>query len=233
MLELHRVDGFHGRAQALFGVSLNVRAGEAVALIGRNGAGKTTAMRTVMGLVRAKSGRILVDGQDVTGLPTQAIARLGIGYVPEDRRVFPDLTAAENLEVGRRPPRPGMRPWTDARVLALFPALAPLLGRRAGSLSGGEQQMLVVARTLLGNPRLLLLDEPSEGLAPIVVEHMAAALAALKREGLALLLSEQNLAFATAVADRAYLIEKGHVRDEAPMAKLAGDEAARRAWLGL
>jgi len=232
VLTLRAVDAGYGRAQVLFGISLDVAAGEAVALIGRNGAGKSTTLRTIIGAVRPSAGRIVFDGHDLARLPTHAVARLGIGYVPEDRRAFSELTVAENLEVGRRPPRPGQQPWTEARLLALFPALAELRDRRAGTLSGGEQQMLVIARTLLGNPRLLLLDEPSEGLAPIVVAALAEALRAVKRDGVAMLLSEQNTGFATALAERAYVIEKGHIRHHGTMAALAADESARRDWLG-
>lgn len=233
MLELQAIDACYGRARVLYGVSLEVAAGEAVALMGRNGAGKSTTFRTIIGLLRPLAGRVLFAGRDITRLPTHMIVRAGIGYVPEDRRIFADLTVAENLEVGRLPPRPGLPPWTEARLLGLFPALRGLLRRRAGTLSGGEQQMVAIARTLLGNPLLLLLDEPSEGLAPVVVGQMAEALDEIKRHGVAVLLSEQNLAFATRAADRAYVIEKGHIRHEAPMARLAADEQVRRDWLGV
>lgn len=233
MLKLAGVDVCYGRAQALFGLSLVVHTGEAVALIGRNGAGKSTALRTTIGLLRPSAGQLTFDGIDITALPTHEIARLGVGYVPEDRRVFSDLTVAENLEVGRLPPRPGITPWSDERVLALFPTLSRLLARRAGALSGGEQQMLVIARTLLGNPKLLLLDEPSEGLAPVVTQQLAEALMEVKRQGVAILLSEQNLTFAGRLADRAYGLEKGQIHDEAAMAKLLADERLRRVWMGL
>ncbi len=233
MLRLEGVSVCYGRAQVLFGVDLAVEAGEAVVLLGRNGAGKSTTLRAILGLVPVSAGRVAFGGRNVTGLPTHVVARLGLGYVPEDRRVFADLTVAENLEVGRQAPRAGVPAWSRDGVLALFPALAPLLHRRGGSLSGGEQQMLVVARTLLGNPRLLLLDEPSEGLAPLVVEQLVAAIARIKAEGVAILMSEQNLAAAEAVADRAYVLERGRVAYDGTMAALAADEAARQAWLGL
>lgn len=228
MLELAAVDACYGRARVLFGVSLRVAAGEAVALVGRNGAGKSSTFRCIIGQLRPTGGRVIFGGADIGRTATHAVIRAGIGYVPEDRRIFGALSVAENLEVGRFPARPGLEPWTDARLFRLFPALERLRRRRAGSLSGGEQQMLAIARTLLGNPRLLLLDEPSEGLAPVVVEQMAAAVAEIKRQGVAVLLSEQNLAFAAAIGDRAYVIEKGHIRHHAAMAELTAED-----WLGL
>jgi branched-chain amino acid transport system ATP-binding protein len=170
---------------------------------------------------------------DIAGLQPFQIARLGLGYVPEDRRVFADLTVAENLEVGRRPPNPGAPLWTPERLYALFPNLCELQGRAAGQMSGGEQQMLAIARTLMGNPSLILLDEPSEGLAPLIVEHMARTILALKREGLTVLLSEQNLHFARAAADRALVIEQGHIRYQGTMAALLADDAVQRQYLSL
>ena len=164
-LEAHKLDCFYGRAQILFGVTLKVAAGEAVALLGRNGAGKTTTLRSIIGLARNTRGRVVFDGRDISGMSTGRIVRRGLGYVPEDRRIFADLTIDENLTVGEQPPRPGAPHWTRERLFALFPNLAELRGRPAGQISGGEQQMLTIARTLMGNPRLLLLDEPSEGLA--------------------------------------------------------------------
>lgn len=166
-------------------------------------------------------------------MPSHAIARLGLGYVPEERRIFTDLTVMENLEVGRRPPREGLAPWTPERLFALFPNLAEMRGRPGGRMSGGEQQMLTIARTLMGNPACILLDEPSEGLAPVIVEQMAVTIRQLKAEGLSVLLSEQNLHFAGLVADRAYVIEKGRIRYEGSMAALAEDEAVRAAYLSV
>nr|WP_210313910.1 ABC transporter ATP-binding protein [Xanthobacter tagetidis] len=195
----------------MFGVSLALAPGEVLALVGRNGAGKSTTLKAIMGLVPA-TGTVRLGGQDIARLPAFERARLGLGYVPEDRRIFTDLTVLENLETGRRPPRSGRAPFTEARLFAMFPNLAEMRHRRGGAMSGGEQQMLALARTLMGNPAVLLLDEPSEGLAPRIVAEMAKAVAALKAEGLSILVSEQNVAFTRAIADRALLIERGAVR---------------------
>jgi branched-chain amino acid transport system ATP-binding protein len=211
MLEVVHLEAGYGRAQVLFGVTLKVAPGEVVALLGRNGAGKSTTLKAMMGLIVPSAGEVVFDGQRVDRLDSHEIARLGLGYVPEERRIFTDLTVEENLEVGRQPPRTGLPAWTAANLLALFPALAGLLPRRAGSLSGGEQQMLCIARTLAGNPRAILLDEPSEGLAPVVIEHMAKAILALKAAGMAVLLAEQSRAFTQRVADRSYTLEKGRI----------------------
>jgi branched-chain amino acid transport system ATP-binding protein len=229
VLELSQVHAAYGLSRVLHGVSLTAEAGEVVSLLGRNGAGKSSTLKAVVGLIDVMGGDIRLDGRDLRGLPTHEISRLGVGWVPEDRRIFSDLTVEENLRVGAK----GDGPWTTARVYALFPKLAELARRRAGSLSGGEQQMLTVARTLVGNPRIVLLDEPSEGLAPVVVRALGEQIAALKREGLAILLSEQNLRFAARLADRAYVIEKGEIRWEGPIARLMADEAVRRAHLSI
>jgi branched-chain amino acid transport system ATP-binding protein len=213
MLEALGVDAGYGRAQVLFRVALHVAAGEVVALLGRNGAGKSTTLKTVMGLIRRSAGEVRFGGRRIDGLEPHEVARLGLGYVPEERRIFSDLTVAENLEVGRQPPRGDAPAWSDARLLALFPALGPMLERRAGSLSGGEQQMLCIARTLAGHPRAILLDEPSEGLAPVVVDQVAKSILELKAAGVAVLLAEQSRAFARRVADRSYTLEKGRIRD--------------------
>ena len=233
MLEVRGLHAYYGRAHVLADVGLALHAGEVLALLGRNGAGKSTTLKGIIGLVRPAAGTIEFEGRPIAGLPPYAIARRGVGYVPEDRRVFPDLTVLENLEVGRRPPRDGHEPWTPERLFALFPNLAEMRGRPAGRMSGGEQQMLTIARTLMGNTRAVLLDEPSEGLAPVIVEQMARTVSDLKREGLGVLLSEQNLRFARAGADRALIIEKGRVRYEGTMDELAADEAVRAAYLSV
>ncbi len=219
-LELERLSASYGRARVLFDVGLKLDAGEVVVLAGRNGAGKSTTLKAVMGLVRPDSGAVLFGGRRIEGLQPFEIARLGLGYVPEDRRIFTDLTVAENLEVGRKAPRDGIEPWTTERLFALFPALAAMRERLAAQMSGGEQQMLTIARTLMGNPAALLLDEPSEGLAPKVVQEIEKAILELKANGLAVLLCEQNLAFARRLGDRAYLLEQGHVRRAGPMSEL-------------
>jgi branched-chain amino acid transport system ATP-binding protein len=232
MLEVSDLDAHYGLRQVLFGVSLRAARGEVVVLLGRNGAGKSTTIKAVMGLVPPSAGRVVFRGQDVAGRPPHVICRQGLGFVPEDRRIFPDLTVRENLEVGRRPGGNGEGiAWTPDRALALFPALEPLEGRRGDSLSGGEQQMLAIARTLMGNPALLLLDEPSEGLAPRVVQTLAEQFLRLKREGMSILLAEQNFHFAVRVGDRAYILEKGRIRYEGTVAELVADEAVRRKYL--
>jgi len=227
LLSLDAVHCAYGPSRVLHGVSLEARAGEVVSLLGRNGAGKSTTLKAIVNLVEITAGAVRFDGRDITRLATHEISRLGIGYVPEDRRIFSDLTVEENLVVGAK----GGGAWTTDRVHEFFPRLAELARRRAGSLSGGEQQMLTVARTLMGNPRLLLLDEPSEGLAPVIVKALAEQIAALKRQGLTILLSEQNLKFAARLADRAYIIEKGQIRFDGPMRQLLDDESIRRAYL--
>jgi branched-chain amino acid transport system ATP-binding protein len=231
MLTLEAVDAHYGRAHILADVSLELRAGEVAVLLGRNGAGKSTTLKTAIGLVRASTGRIVFGGRDVTRWHPHAICRLGLGYVPEERRIFTDLTVDENLEVGRQPPRAGAPQWTPETLFALFPNLAGMRRRSARAMSGGEQQMLTIARTLMGNPAAILLDEPSEGLAPVIVEAMARAIGAVKREGLAVLLSEQNLHFAAQVADRAYIIEKGRIRYSGSMAELQANAEIRAAYL--
>lgn len=233
LLDVQGLRTFYGRAQILFDVALRVDPGEVVVLLGRNGAGKSTTLKTIAGLVPAAAGTVRFDGADVTAVPTHQIVRRGLGYVPEERRIFTELTIDENLEVGRRPAPPGVPEWTPEKLFALFPNLAAMRRRRGGFMSGGEQQMLTIARTLMGNPRLVLLDEPSEGLAPVIVEQMAKAIRTLKREGLTVLLSEQNLPFALAVADRAYVIESGYIRYHGTMAELRADDAARRQWLSV
>ncbi|HMK79469.1 MAG TPA: ABC transporter ATP-binding protein [Xanthobacteraceae bacterium] len=237
LLEVRRLSARYGLAQVLFGISLDVRRGEIVALMGRNGAGKSTTLKAIMGLVTADCEHMTFAGRDIAGLSPFRIARLGLGYVPEERRIFADLTVFENLEVGRRSPRGAGRepsnrePWTLERLFTIFPNLAEMRGRRASAISGGEQQMLTIARTLMGNPDMVLLDEPSEGLAPVIVEQMADAVLRMKDAGLAVLLSEQNLHFAAAVCDRAVVIEKGAVRYEGTIEALEADEAVRESYL--
>jgi branched-chain amino acid transport system ATP-binding protein len=233
MLKVEGLHAHYGRAHILHGISLDVAQGEVVCLLGRNGAGKSTTMKAIMGVVPPSAGQVLLDGKNLAGRPSFEIARAGIGYVPEERRIFAELTVEENLEVGRRAAPAGVDGWTPERAYALFPVLAEMRRRPGGRMSGGEQQMLTIARTLMGNPRLLLLDEPSEGLAPVVVERMATAILALKREGLSILLSEQNLGFAHAVADRACLIETGQLRHATTMAALMADDAVRTRYLSV
>lgn len=223
----------YGQARVLFDVSLEAKPGEAVALMGRNGAGKSTTFKSIMGLMRRSAGEIAFNGVDIARLPTHAIARLGLGYVPEDRRIFADLTTEENLRVGLQAPRAGAPAWTPDRLYAIFPNLAELRRRPGALMSGGEQQMLAIARTLMGNPSMLLLDEPSEGLAPRIVEQMIEAILAMKKQGLGLLVSEQNTYFAGIVADRAYVIEKGCVRFSGTMAEFDARPDIRDAYLAL
>lgn len=202
----------YGRARVLFEVSLRAGDGELVALLGANGAGKSTTLKAIMGLVRPQAGEVVLDGENLAGLEPYEIARRGLGYVPEDRRIFTDLTVSENLQVGRQPPRPGAPHWSDEKLFALFPSLAGLRERRGGRMSGGEQQMLCIARTLAGNPSAILLDEPSEGLAPLVVEQVAKAIEEIKRAGVTIVLAEQSRQFASRLADRALVLEKGVLR---------------------
>ncbi len=233
MLEVDRLDAWYGKAQILYGVSLAVGAGECVALMGRNGAGKSTTMKTIMGLVARRGGRVAWRGRDISSAPSHRIARMGLGWVPEDRRIFTDLTVRENLSVGRQPAREGAPHWTEAQLFSLFPNLSTMPDRLGGRMSGGEQQMLTIARTLMGNPHLILLDEPSEGVAPVIVEQMAQMIVTLKREGLSILLSEQNLHFARLVSDRAVVLEKGQVRYADSMESLMADEQVQRTYLSV
>jgi len=227
-LTVDGIEVFYGRAKILHGVSFAAQAGEIVALAGRNGAGKSTTLKAIIGLVPPAKGRIVFEGHEIAGLEPYRIARLGVGYVPEERRIFTDLTVAENLAVGARPAAEGREPFTTERLISLFPNLGRSLTRSAGQLSGGEQQMLTIARTLMGNPRLILIDEPSEGLAPVIVEQMLKAMLALKQEGLTLIISEQNLAFLSAIADTVALLERGVMRHFGPMGDLADEELRMR-----
>ena len=234
--QLLRVEGLHtyyGRAHILADLGLEAGRGEVVVLLGRNGAGKSTTMKSVIGLVPAAKGSISFAGKRIDRMASHRVARLGLGYVPEERRIFTELSVMDNLEVGRQPPREGAPTWTPDRLFELFPNLGRMKERPGGRMSGGEQQMLTIARTLMGNPRLILLDEPSEGLAPVIVEQMANTILQLKAEGLTVLLSEQNLHFSQMVADRAYIIEKGRIRYQGTMAELNADAAVREQYLSV
>lgn len=238
LLHAQGLDAWYGAAQILFSVALEVRRGEVVALMGRNGAGKSTTLKALMGMMPRRSGQIRFLGRNISHAQPHQVARQGLGYVPEDRRIFTDLTVLENLGVGRQGPRqfPDGTPapfWTHAQLFQLFPNLGQMQHRAGNRMSGGEQQMLTVARTLMGNPLLVLLDEPSEGVAPVIVEQMADMIMALKRAGVSILLSEQNLHFAQWVSDRAYVLEKGQIRHQASMTELARDTAAQRQFLSL
>ncbi len=233
MLQAEGVNTLYGKAHILFDVSLAVKAGEVVVLLGRNGAGKSTTLKSIIGMVPLQQGSIRFDGSEITRLRPHEIARLGLGYVPEERRIFTDLTVLENLEVGRQPAREGVATWDFARIGRLFPNLAQMPERLGGRMSGGEQQMLTIGRTLMGNPRCILLDEPSEGVAPVIVDQMAEAIRELKAQGVAILLSEQNLRFAQEVADRAYIIEKGRIRFAGTMAELDANDDVRAQYLAI
>ncbi|MES2281453.1 MAG: ABC transporter ATP-binding protein [Pseudomonadota bacterium] len=238
LLEARSLAGWYGAAQILYDVDLQVRRGEVVALMGRNGAGKSTTLKALIGMLAKRRGAIRFMGTDISKSEPHVAARLGLGFVPEDRRVFTDLTVMENLEVGKQPARKwpdGVEApvWTPERLFKLFPNLGEMPDRPGGRMSGGEQQMLTVARTLMGNPYLVLLDEPSEGVAPVIVEQMAQMILELKSQGVSILLSEQNMHFAELVSDRAYVLEKGQIRFEGSMADLAANEDVRRAYLSV
>jgi len=247
LLDVREIHTAYGLSRVLFGVSIDVRAGECVCLLGRNGVGKSTTMRSIIGLTPPQAGRVSWKGTDITGWAPYRVARAGIGFVPEDRRIFAELTVWENLDVaakrsrdlsrsGHPRPDPGNHAplqWTTERVFDLFPKLRELSSRQGGYLSGGEQQMLTIARTLMGNPELLLLDEPSEGLAPLVVDHLRDQIERLKREGLTILLAEQNVQFSLALAERVYVLEKGSIRFSGPAVRLRDDEALRHELLAL
>jgi len=233
MLELESVNTFYGRAHILHNLSFTLAEGEVVSLLGRNGAGKTTTVKSIMQLVKPASGNIVFEGSALSRLAPHQVAKLGIGYVPEERRIFTDLTILENLEVGKQPARDGREPWTPERLFEIFPNLSERRNNRGKALSGGEQQMLSIARTLMGNPRLLLLDEPSEGIAPVIVEQMAETILGLKAAGLPVLLSEQNLHFAKLVSDRAIIIESGEKKYDSTFAELDANPQVRDAYLSV
>lgn len=236
MLAVENLSAWYGAARILYDLSFEVGRGEVVALMGRNGAGKSTTMKTIMGLIAERQGIVRFKGEDVSRLRSFEIARRGLGFTPEDRRIFADLTVMENLDIGRQPPRsfPDGTPapaWTPERLFSLFPNLGEMPNRPGGRMSGGEQQMLTVARTLMGNPLLVLLDEPSEGVAPLIVEQMANTIVELKKEGLSILLSEQNIHFARLVSDRVYVLEKGQIHWQGSMAELEANQDVQKTYL--
>lgn len=233
MLKVSGLHSYYGRAHILSDVSLEVGRGEILALLGRNGAGKSTTLKSIIGLVTPAKGTIEFQGEAIHNLPPYAISRKGLGYTPEDRRIFAGLTIIENLEVGRQPKRQGAPFWTLEKLFDLFPNLAELRNRPGGQISGGEQQMLTIARTLMGNPSAILLDEPSEGLAPVIVDKMTETILTLKTEGLSIILSEQNLSFAARVSDRATIIEKGQIRYQGTMDELQKNDEIRNAYLSV
>jgi branched-chain amino acid transport system ATP-binding protein len=238
LLQTRQLSAWYGAARILYDLDIEVHRGEVVALMGRNGAGKSTTLKAIMGMLSQRSGHIEFLGHDISDAPPHQVARMGLGYVPEDRRIFTDLTVLENLSVGRQGLRqfPDGTPapcWTPDKLFKLFPNLGEMQHRPGGRMSGGEQQMLTVARTLMGNPLLVLLDEPSEGVAPVIVEQMAEMILALKREGVSILLSEQNLHFAQWVSDRAYVLEKGQIRHQASMKQLVADQDMQRQYLSV
>jgi branched-chain amino acid transport system ATP-binding protein len=233
MLEVRGIHSYYGQAHILSDVSLTLAQGEIVVLLGRNGAGKSTTIKSIMGMVKVGAGSIAYEGEDILGEEAHRIARRGLGYVPEERRIFTRLTVQENLDCGQQPAREGRRTWSAAELYDLFPNLAAARNRLAGTLSGGEQQMLTIARTLMGNPGCILLDEPSEGLAPVVVEQIIKVVQEIKAQGIPVLLSEQNLYFAGLVSDRAYVIETGRIRYEGAMAELERNDEVRQQYLAV
>jgi branched-chain amino acid transport system ATP-binding protein len=233
LLEVKGINTFYGLSHILFDVSLEVDQGEVVVLLGRNGAGKTTTMRSIMGLTPPKTGTVTYNGQVIGGLSPYRVARLGIGFVPEDRRIFPDLTVRANLDVGCKKSKNRTSKWTLRRVYDLFPRLEDLSGRQGGTLSGGEQQMLTIARTLMGDPDLLLLDEPSEGLAPIIVKSLGEFIVRVRQEGMTVLLSEQNVKFSLKHADRAYIVDSGHIKYQGSIKELEKNEEVKKRYLAV
>jgi branched-chain amino acid transport system ATP-binding protein len=236
MLSVENLSVWYGAARILYDLNFEVGRGEVVALMGRNGAGKSTTMKTIMGLIAERRGVVKFNGADISRLKPFEIARLGLGFTPEDRRIFVDLTVMENLDIGRQAPRnfpdgTAAPSWTPEKLFTLFPNLREMPNRLGGRMSGGEQQMLTVARTLMGNPLLVLLDEPSEGVAPLIVEQMANTIVELKKEGLSILLSEQNIHFARLVSDRVYVLEKGQIHWHGSMTELAGNVDIQRTYL--
>ena len=232
MLEISKLVSAYGQATILQGVDFEVRQGEVLALLGRNGAGKSTTLKSIMGLVRPHAGQVKFVGHDITGLEPYRIARRGIGYVPEERRIFAELTVMENLEIGRQPARKG-HCWTEEELFKIFPNLGRMRTRRGNAMSGGEQQMLTIARTLMGNPSLILLDEPSEGLSPLIVEQMAEAIQTFKQRGITVLLAEQNLHFTEYLADQAVIMEKGRIVWSGAAKALVADAGLQERYLAV
>jgi branched-chain amino acid transport system ATP-binding protein len=232
-LKVSDLNSHYGPAHILFDIGLEVGEGEVVALLGRNGAGKSTTFRSIVGLVAQRTGQIVFEDRDISAAPTHEIVRAGLGYVPEERRIFTDLTVEENLEVGRQPKRANAPHWTQEKLFTLFPNLGEMKNRAGGRMSGGEQQMLTIARTLMGNPSLVLLDEPSEGLSPKIVEQMVEAILTMKKEGVSMVVSEQNLHFARLISDRAYIIERGRICFSGTMAELDARPDIRDAHLSI
>ena len=230
MLEVEGIHTFYGLSHILFGVSLRVEAGEVVCLLGRNGAGKTTTLKSIMGLTPPKQGSIKFKGEEITGKEPYLLARKGIGYVPDERRIFADLTVGENLEIAARKAR-GSEGWSKERVYELFPALKEIESRKGGCLSGGEQKMLAIARALMGNPEFLLLDEPTEGLAPMLVRALEERISKLREAGLTVLLAEQNVRSALNLSDRGYIIDNGQIRYQGGIEELRGNEEVRKKYL--
>jgi len=233
MIEVSNIESYYGKAQILNGLSFSISEGEVVAILGRNGAGKTTTLKSVMQLVRPNTGSVKFNATELIGLPPYKVAKMGLGYVPEERRIFTALTILENLEVGKQPPREGLPQWSVDKLFDLFPNLSERRNNRGKALSGGEQQMLTIARTLMGNPVCLLLDEPSEGIAPVIVEQMAETIMQLKKQRLTVVLSEQNLHFARLVADRAIIIEGGQKRFDGTFAELDSQPEIQEAYLSV
>jgi len=230
MLEIEEIHTFYGLSHILFGVSLKVEFREVVCLLGRNGAGKTTTMKSVIGITPPKQGAIRYKGEEITGLAPYLLARKGIGYVPDDRRIFADLTVGENIEIAEKKARGGEE-WNRERVYGLFPALKEIEHRRGGCLSGGEQKMLAIARALMGNPELLLLDEPFEGLAPSLVRILEGQIKKLKETGLTVLLAEQNVRSALKLSDRGYIIDDGHICYQGSIEELKDNDEVRKKYL--
>jgi branched-chain amino acid transport system ATP-binding protein len=223
VLAVKAINSFYGKAHILHDLSLEMERGRVGVLLGRNGVGKSTTLKSIMGIVSPRSGDIAFRGESIAGMPPYKICALGLGYVPEDRRIFTGLTIMENLEVGKRPPRKGFEPWTPDRLFDLFPNLGGMKTRLGGQISGGEQQMLTIARTRMGNPELIILDEPSEGLAPVIVEQLGNTIRRLKEKGVSVLLAEQNLSFARNIGDRVFIVDHGHVCFDDIIAELSDE----------
>lgn len=233
ILEVEEIHTYYGQSHILFGVSLSIEEGERICLLGRNGAGKTTTLKSIMGLTPPRSGKILFRGEDIARKPTHLISRRGIGFVPEDRRIFPNITVRANLDVAIKPSISGGTQWTLDRVYELFPILKERATQRGGLLSGGEQQMLAIARSLMGNPQLLLIDEPMEGLSPLIVQMLGQQIVQLHREGITTLIVEQYSDFTLKISNRAYIIEKGQIRYKGAAADLREDKEVKLKYLGV